>query len=129
MQLEGPGQKRLEKQALGRWGESVAAEYLKNRGYEILARNVRTPYGELDLVTRKLGVMVFVEVKTRSGGAYGVPEEAVTAVKQAHLRDSAQHYLQCNPDLDGDWRIDVIAIQGRPDAAGTRIEWFENAVT
>ncbi len=116
------------RQSIGRWGENLAATYLEQRGLTLLDRNARTPYGELDLVLRQGDVVVFVEVKTRTSAAYGLPEEAVTPAKRAHLLDAAQHYLQNHPELDGDWRVDVIAIQGRPGQPDLSIEWFENAV-
>ena len=116
------------KQALGRWGEAQAAEYLSQRGYLILERNVRTAYGELDLVARQGRALVFVEVKTRSSTAFGLPETSVTPRKQAHLLAAAQAYLQAHPDLDGDWRVDVIAIQRRSGSQAPEIAHFENAL-
>jgi putative endonuclease len=124
------------RQALGKWGESIAAEYLIIKGYEILGRNLRTPYGEIDLIARLAGksssdrdILVFVEVKTRATPAFGYPEEAVNLRKRAHLLAAAQYYMQAHAELDGDWRIDVIAIQrllpGNPPA----ITHFENAVS
>ena len=119
------------RQTLGRWGEELAADYLRHAGYDILACNARTPYGEIDLIARPAGqaTVVFVEVKTRTSEAFGLPEQAVDEKKQAHLLDSARYFLQQHPDLDGDWRVDVIAIQGRPNQPGVQIEWFENAVS
>ncbi len=98
------------RQSLGRWGEGVAAEYLSQRGYEILERNFRTPYGEIDLVTRHEGAIIFVEVKTRASKAFGRPEESVTEQKQAHLLDAAEAYLQTIPEFVDDWRVDVLAV-------------------
>lgn len=117
-----------QKAFIGSWGERLAEQYLLARGYEILARNARTPYGELDLVARTGEVIVFVEVKTRTNAAFGLPEEAVTLQKRAHILDAAQHYLQTNFEHEQDWRVDVIAIQGRPGGTDPQIEWFENAV-
>jgi putative endonuclease len=115
-------------QRLGRWGERLAAVYLEQRGYTILAYNARTPYGELDLVARQDGVTVFVEVKTRRSTAFGLPETAITPTKQAHLLSAAQSYLQTHPDLEGDWRVDVIAICRLAAAnAEPEIVHFENA--
>jgi putative endonuclease len=110
---------------LGRWGEALAAEYLVQQGYTIVARNVRTPYGELDLVSRQGDVTVFVEVKTRASATLGQPEISVTRRKQEHLLAAAQHYLLANPALDGAWRIDVVAIVRRR-AAPPEIVHFEN---
>lgn len=117
------------KQLIGKWGEDVAAEYVKNRGFTIIARNQRTPYGELDLIVRKGTVLVFIEVKTRTSAAYGLPEEAINPAKARHLLESAQHFLQSYSDPETDWRVDVIAIQGRPNQTDTQIEWFENVLS
>lgn len=114
---------RLE---LGRWGETLAAAHLQQQGYQILDRNVRTHYGELDLVARCGQVTVFVEVKTRASAQFGYPESAITTRKRAHILASAQAYLQAHPDLDGDWRVDVIAIQRV--GSQPKIQHFENAI-
>ena len=114
--------------ALGQWGETLAAEYLTRRGYALVARNVRTPYGEIDLIVRSSESLVFVEVKTRAGDAYGPPETSITPKKRTHLIESAQAYLQAHPEIRLPWRIDVIAIRKRRDAA-PEIVHFENAVT
>ena len=117
------------RQNLGRWGENLAADYLSQQGYTIVARNARTPYGELDLVARQAQVTVFVEVKTRRSEKFGLPEAAITPQKQAHLLAAAQAYLQAVPELDGDWRVDVIAIRRTAAApGGVEIIHFENAV-
>lgn len=98
------------RQAIGRWGENTAASYLHGRGYEILDRNVRTSYGELDLVARIDNVLVFVEVKTRRTTAYGLPEESITKRKASHILQSAQAYILSNNLPEIDWRIDLITI-------------------
>ena len=126
------------RQELGRWGEAHAAEYLVDQGYTIVARNERTPYGEIDLVAHKVcgptaeshesqEMLVFVEVKTRTSQSFGFPEEAVTPRKQMNLISAAQHYLQEHSDLDLDWRIDVISIERYPDRAPI-IHHFDNAL-
>lgn len=126
------------RQLLGRWGESLAAEYLIDKGYLVLERNVRTPYGEIDLICRlveegvfpaaEVHVTVFVEVKTRSTQTFGLPEESVTAHKREHLIAAAQSYLQDHPDLGDIWRIDVIAIQRLQPGKPPVIHHFENAI-
>ncbi len=120
-------------QRVGKWGETVAADFLERRGYQVLARNVRTAYGEIDLIARhETGGLVFVEVKTRTNSRFGYPEEAVDARKLGHLVSSAQAYMNERPqEADQGWRIDVIAVQGRP---GDNIEevsfvHFENIAT
>ncbi len=116
------------RQELGKWGESIAAGYLAARGYSLVNRNVRTAHGELDIITRQGDILVFVEVKTRSNTAFGHPEDAVTRTKQARLIAAAQDYLQTHPEIDRDWRIDVIAIRRRKHQE-PEILHFENAVT
>jgi len=113
----------------GLWGENIAANYLRKNGYEIVDRNVYTKYGEIDLVVRQGHCIVFVEVKTRSSTAFGLPEEAITEQKQVHLLESAQAYLQMHPKLRGDWRIDVIAVQRFSQDQEPEIVHFENAFT
>lgn len=68
-------------------------------------------YGELDIIAEEQGELVFVEVTTRRGAAYGVPEEAITANKRAHLVAAAQSYLAENQSEAHPYRIDVIAVQ------------------
>lgn len=133
------------RQALGRWGETLAAEYLIENGYTIVERNARTPYGEIDLVARQdeevspdeVGVegrssgyaTIFVEVKTRSSRSFGLPEEAVTSRKQAHMLAAAQAYMQQHPEVVGSWRIDVIAIQRYDPSRPPTVLHFENAIS
>jgi putative endonuclease len=115
------------RQNLGKWGESLAADYLSQRGYTLLERNVRTPYGELDLVMRQAGGTVFVEVKTRATPAYGLPEQSITPRKQEHLLNAARAYLQAHAELGGDWRVDVIAIRRFPGGP-PEVVHFENVL-
>jgi putative endonuclease len=119
----------LSRKELGQWGENFVSGYLVQRGYKLLRQNARTPYGEIDLIARKGGVTVFVEVKTRSSKAFGYPEEAITDQKRVHLIEASQAFLQENPELDGDWRIDVIAVLRLGNNKEPQIEHFENAVS
>ena len=115
--------------ALGRWGETVAADYLVGKGYKILSRSVRTPYGEIDLIAQTKDKLVFVEVKTRSTDAYGPPEASITSKKREHLINSALYFVQTHPDEEPNWRIDVIAIQRNKNGEQPiMIEWFRNAI-
>ncbi|MET8799778.1 YraN family protein [Nocardia sp. NPDC004568] len=96
--------------ALGAQGEELAARYMQAAGMEIVCRNWRCRYGELDLVVRDAGVTAFVEVKTRSGLGYGTPAEAVTYDKQQRIRRLALLWLT---EQDGPWqriRFDVVSI-------------------
>ena len=115
-------------QVLGQWGEEQAAQFLEAQGYQILQRNYRTAYGEIDLIASKAASLVFVEVKARSSDQFGFPEEAVGPKKQQHLIESAQAYLQAHPDFEGDWRIDVVAVTRGTDRE-PNIHHIENAVS
>jgi len=113
-------------QVIGGWGESAAAEYLQLRGYEIVERNARTPSGEIDIVARHDGIMVFVEVKTRTSRRYGLPEEAVTPRKQAHMLAAAECYAGEHEIFF--WQADVLAVEGQPGTP-PKIEHFENVLS
>lgn len=81
---------RLE---LGRIGETMAAEVLRSKGYEILRRNYRCRSGEVDIIAQRFGEVCFIEVKTRQNFNYGRPCESVTEEKKKHIRLAARHYL------------------------------------
>lgn len=125
---------KTRSQRIGQWGEAAAAHYLEGRGYHIAARNIRTPYGEIDLIARLAESLVFVEVKTRTSLNYGYPETSITPRKLAHMIAAAQSYMEDHPELAGlSWQIDVIAVQRQPEpnASGNQryhveFEHFEN---
>lgn len=100
---------------VGRRGEQVAAEYLRQRGYRVLERNWRSPDaqvpGELDLVLRRRGTLVICEVKARTGGRLAHPAEAVTPAKAARLRRLAVVWLN-----EGDRRGGRVRKGSRPAA-------------
>ena len=116
------------RQKLGRWGESVAADYLEEQGYRIVERNWRTARGEIDLVAQAGDLLLFVEVKTRRGQEAGTPEEALTRRKARKLFSLAQAYLYQRRLEDVEWRIDLVAVE--VDSAGEllRCEHVPNAV-
>ena len=96
---------------LGRRGEDIAARHLQEQGYEILTRNWRCEWGEVDIIAREGETLAFVEVRTRRGDRFGTPEESITPDKRAHLVAVAQTYLQEQGLVEVDWRIDVVAIE------------------
>jgi putative endonuclease len=79
--------------ALGNAGEELAVRWLTDHGFRVVARNLRTSYGELDVIAEKNGHVHVVEVKTRSGTGYGSPFEAIDRRKQEHLRRSTMAAL------------------------------------
>jgi putative endonuclease len=115
------------RQFLGRWGEDTAAEYLAANGYTVLARNVHGAHGEIDIVASKDGLLVFVEVKTRSSHTFAYPEDSVTPRKQAYMLSAAEEYLQAHPESGESWQFDVIAVEGRP-GRNAQIEHFQNVI-
>ena len=111
------------KDAVGRFGEQVAVEYLERAGLRILERNWRCRDGELDIVARDGDVVVFCEVKARSGVGFGVPAEAVTPAKSRRIRLLAARWL-AERRADGaaqgcaDVRFDVVGVlRGRDGVA------------
>jgi putative endonuclease len=104
------------RRALAAEGERLAAEHLARAGYRIVARNVRADGVEIDLVVARGDLIVFVEVKTRSGRGFGAPEEAVDGPKRARLVRGARAWLHAHAPGRARARFDVIAVE--PDAAG-----------
>ena len=112
-------------QRVGKWGEETAVEYLKQKGYEIVEQNVRTPYGEIDIVARQGDITIFIEVKARTSNKMGLPEESITARKREHMVACAEHYA-AEHEIDH-WQIDVISIEGKPELT-PKVTYFENAI-
>ncbi|MBS0265417.1 MAG: YraN family protein [Planctomycetes bacterium] len=112
---------------LGDEGERLAARYLRRQGYRILARQYRTPLGEIDLVARDGARIVFVEVKTRRTAEAGLPHEAVDRAKQAQLTRLALAFLKRYRLLDQPARFDVISILWEGAASEPRIVHYPNA--
>lgn len=118
----------LANKELGDWGEQIAVDYLISNNIKVIGQNIRTSYGEIDILGQKDGIIIFFEVKTRRTEEFGNPEDAVNYKKREHMRNSALDFMQSNPDLEMDWRIDVIAIfVGGKDKF--QIRWVKNAIT
>ena len=108
-----------QRQSLGKRGEDLACEELERRGYVIVDRRFRTRCGELDIVARDGDVLVFVEVRARSGGSFGTPFESVTWQKRQRLSQMAASYL-CVKQLAGvACRFDVVSILERAGRRST----------
>ena len=101
----------MRTKTLGDKGEDVAANYLQNNGYTILARNFRYGrFAEVDIIAEFDRTIVFVEVKTRHSDKYGRPAEAVSVVKQNKIIKAAMRFLQVNNYFDRCCRFDVIEV-------------------
>jgi putative endonuclease len=105
------------KDAVGRYGENVAARHLADAGLEILERNWRCAEGEIDIVARERGALVICEVKTRSSDVCGLPVEAVTRKKADRLRRLALLWLREHPAGGADVRFDVVSVMRRSAGA------------
>lgn len=95
---------------IGRIGEQIAAEYLSQKGYQLLDENFTARYGEIDLIALDQDSVVFVEVKTRTSNTFGAPEDSITPIKLEKMQNTALMWLQEHPDAPEDWRMDVIAV-------------------
>ena len=111
---------------LGISGEALAEDHLRGLGYEIVGRDVRTPLGQLDLVAMDGATLVFVEVKTRAGHGFGLPQESVDARKIRKLRQIALYYLKMRPHR-GAVRFDVVGLTVS-DGRLVRVDHIKNAI-
>jgi putative endonuclease len=119
-----PASETDERSSRGRRGEDATVRTYERRGYRVVARNWRCPLGELDLVVQRGRVLVFCEVKSRTGAAFGGGYEAVNWSKRRKLRQLAEVFLQSYRPLDVRARFDVASVWlgPRPD-----VEIFEDA--
>ena len=97
-------------QSKGKFGEEAASLYLQNKGYKIVARNYRSPQGEIDIICTFDNDLIFVEVKTRTSTRFGFPEEAVTRKKINTIRKASQYYISEHTTYYNEIRFDVISV-------------------
>ena len=114
-----------DRPARGRAGEDAALAAYERRGFRRVARNWRCSIGELDLIVERGGLLVFCEVKTRSGAAFGGGYEAVTWSKRRKLRQLAEVFLSSEGPRGPAIRFDVASVWLRPE--GADVEIFEDA--
>lgn len=110
-----------ERSSRGRRGEDATVRMYERRGYRVVARNWRCPLGELDLVVQRNDVLVFCEVKSRTGAAFGGGYEAVTWSKRRKIRQLAEAFLQSYRPLDVRTRFDVASVWLGPRGADVEI--------
>ncbi|MFO8240758.1 MAG: YraN family protein [Dissulfuribacterales bacterium] len=96
---------------LGEKAEGLAEAFFKERGYNVLERNYRVRWGEIDLILEDRSRIIFVEVKSRLSSKYGQPQEAITHHKRRQIIRVAKWYLQKKGYLDREIRFDVLAIR------------------
>ena len=100
--------------AIGDAAERLAAAFLEREGYRVVARNVSSRGGELDIVAVEREVLCFVEVRARASARWGAAEETVGRVKQARLARAAEKFLSTWPERDPTCRFDVVAVSPGP---------------
>lgn len=95
---------------IGNFGEDLALNYLKNKGYLTLKRNFRNRYGEIDLICKKNDLIIFIEVKSRYNSCYGSPSEAVTYSKQKQIIKLCTFFITLNKLYEYNCRFDVVEV-------------------
>ena len=120
---------KTAKRRLGDIGENLACVFLEKRGFEILERNYLRKWGEIDIVTKKDGVIRFIEVKSVSRGTTPGyrPEDNMHPWKLKRLARAMQTYL-LEKKLDCDWQLDLITVKIDEHARQGRVELLENIV-
>jgi putative endonuclease len=98
-----------DKTKTGNEGENLAAEFLKEKGFEIVLRNYRYKHAEIDLIVKRDNWLIFIEVKTRSSNAYGFPEEFVDSTKVTHIFKAAEEYI-FSTNWQGNIRFDIVSV-------------------
>ncbi len=104
----------------GQRGEDAALRYLEQQGLKLVERNVRYPFGEIDLIMKQGQKWIFIEVKSRQSKQFGGAIQAINQGKINRLRRAASHYMQRN-HLDVECRFDVVAIDAN------KINWLTDA--
>jgi putative endonuclease len=119
----------MNRQEIGKLGEKIARDHLKKKGYRIQELNYRCREGEIDIICKKKDCLVFVEVRTKTGTGFGIPEESITFAKKGKLINSALSYLNKQTKPSELWRIDFIAVEMDGNGKASRVEHIENAVS
>lgn len=100
------------REVIGKWGETLACQYLEDNHYHIVTRNFFCRQGEIDIIAKDIAKneLVFIEVKTRSNLKYGNPSESVNRLKQKHIKQVANYYIYQNHLENVPIRVDVIEV-------------------
>ncbi len=105
----------MKAQIYGKSSEIIASNYLKEKGYKIIATNYKNKVGEIDVIALDKDILVFVEVKSRETRRFGDPLEAIDEQKMFKLKCVASAYLKKLHRLDAKCRFDAIAILGKEE--------------
>ena len=116
------------KSEFGNWAENYVAQYLKSKGYEVIENNYRKPWGEIDIIAEKEGILIFVEVKaSRDDRAGFEPENRVSPEKLRRLMRAVQTYLAAKKyPPEQERQIDVVALTLDQNRGVAKIKHFKN---
>ena len=120
-----------QKRKFGDVGERIAEKHLKAMGYAILEKNYLKPWGEIDIVAKKQGILIFFDVKTRDSKnvEHFLPELSVNRLKIKKLQKICETYLfERHYPYDQEWQIDVLAISVNKEKQKANVKHFENAI-
>jgi len=114
--------------SLGKKGENIAEAFLIKNRYKILERNLRTPFGEIDIIALDKDTLVFVEVKTRTSESFGPPHQSITYFKQQSIIRNAHYYLKRKKLYDMNIRLDIISINLNDKDRVTKLNHIKSAI-
>lgn len=118
----------MTRQKDGQRAEHIALHLLQQNEFELLHQNYRCRFGEIDIIAKRKQLIIFVEVRYRKSALYGSASESVTKTKQKKITITAKHYIQqyISPDMDFDYRFDVIALSTL-NSGQTTPDWIQGA--
>lgn len=117
----------MKRSEVGKFGEEEAVRFLKKKRYDIIARNWRNKFGEIDIIALDRETVVFVEVRTKMTGDFGTPQESVTKVKMRQIVKAASNYIREKRLEEESIRFDFIGVIADKDAGKPSISHIENA--
>ncbi len=113
----------------GKTGETIAADFLSQKGFKIIDKNFHTRFGEIDLIAVQANKLIFVEVKLKTGTEFGSPEEMINKSKIMQVKKTAQMYILKNPEIASkypSYRVNAVCIVLNQDKSVERITHYEN---
>jgi putative endonuclease len=114
------------KQKVGQFGENLVCDFLTKKGYKIIAQNVKLGFQEIDIITKKEDLIVFVEVKTRTNNIFGDAELAVDTLKINNLKKAIEKYIVIN-NLDGEnIRLDLVVVDIKKEKKTANIKHYSD---
>ena len=115
-------------QIIGQLGERLAEDFLVRNGFLVLDRNIKTSFKELDLIVIKAGILVFVEVKTRTNFRFGAADETMTRKKIHNLKQAAMLYLNRNKINYNTFRFDFLAVDYNQATKTADIKHYQDII-